>query len=473
MSLTIYNSLTRRKENFTPIHPPHVRMYVCGITAYDESHLGHARAAVVFDTIYRYLLYRKYDVTYVRNFTDVDDKIIKKANDSGLSCEAVSEKYIQSYTEVMKNLGVQPPHKEPRASLHIQEMLDLIRELEQKGFAYQVGGDVLYSVRSFQGYGNLSHKKIDELESGARVGVDEKKKDPLDFVLWKGAKPGEPKWASPWGEGRPGWHLECSAMSMKYLGESFDIHGGGRDLIFPHHENEIAQSEAATGNPFVRYWIHNGFVNIDQEKMSKSLGNIKTVRNILSHWPSEAVRFFLLSSHYRSPLNFNESVLDDAAEAVTRFYETLARLKSLPAGSEPLPEMNLLSTFEKNLDDDFNTAQFIGTLFNRLRRLNSWLDKQTSVDPASRDCFFEELQKSSTVLGIFGEDPVQFLEKRKKNSLVSSQLAPEQVESKIRERLEAKRLKDWQRADALRKELLAKGIELRDNPDGTTTWTVK
>ncbi len=319
MPLTLYNTLTQRKEEFIPLVPGKVRMYVCGITAYDECHLGHARAAITFDLIYRYLLFQKYQVTYIRNFTDVDDKIIKKANEGGLSCEAVAEKFIHSYAQAMERLGVKRPDSEPLASGHITEMINLIRQLEAKGFAYRTHRDVIYPVRKFVGYGKLSHRKIDDLESGARVEVDEKKKDPLDFVLWKGSKPGEPKWPSPWGEGRPGWHIECSAMSMKYLGESFDIHGGGRDLIFPHHENEIAQSEAATEKPFVRYWIHNGFVNIDAEKMSKSLGNIRTIPALLERWHPETIRLFLLSSHYRSPIHFTEKSLEETEEALVRF----------------------------------------------------------------------------------------------------------------------------------------------------------
>jgi cysteinyl-tRNA synthetase len=312
-------------------------------------------------------------------------------------------------------MGVRTPEKEPRASRHISEMIELIKKLEAQGIAYRAGNDVNYSVRKFLSYGKLSHKKIDELESGARVEVDEKKKDPLDFVLWKGSKPGEPKWPSPWGEGRPGWHIECSAMSMKYLGESFDIHGGGKDLVFPHHENEIAQSEAATGKPFVRHWIHNGFVNIDQEKMSKSVGNIRTIPEMLSRWAPEAIRFFLITSHYRSPMNFTETSLNQAEEAVLRTYETLARLKDLATGGPSLPNFSLLSAFRKEMDDDFNTARFIGTFFTKVRRLNAWLDQNKSVDAKSRDAFFSELQSIGNVLGVFGSDPSKFLEERKES----------------------------------------------------------
>ncbi|MBI2082310.1 MAG: cysteine--tRNA ligase [Deltaproteobacteria bacterium] len=473
MTLAIYNTFTRRKETFEPIKPGEVKMYVCGITSYDECHLGHARAAIVFDIVYRYLKYLGYEVSYVRNFTDVDDKIIKKANDAKTSCEAIAEKYIVSYSEAMAQLGVQSPTIEPRASQHIAEMLHLIDSLEKKGFAYVAGTDVVYPVRQFPGYGKLSHKKIDELESGARVDVDEKKKDPLDFVLWKGSKPEEPKWPSRWGEGRPGWHIECSAMSMKYLGESFDIHGGGRDLIFPHHENEIAQSEAVTGVSFVRYWIHNGFVNIDQEKMSKSLGNIRTIPEILKKWSPESVRLFLLSTHYRSPLNFTETSLSEAEEAVRRGYETLLRLKKHPEGETALPEPHLLSHFSKYMDDDFNSAQFIGTLFNKIRHLNSWLDKTPDVEAESRTDFFEQLKKIGSILGIFDKDPEQYLQAKKESRVSTLGLSPQEIEKKILARQEARSQKDWKAADVIRQELAQKGVELKDNPDGTTSWSVR
>ncbi len=448
-------------------------MYVCGITAYDESHLGHARAAVVFDVIYRYLSQRGFKVDYVRNFTDVDDKIIKKSAETGLSCEAVSEKYIRAYTEVMNQLGIKPPQKEPRATQHIPEMLHLISDLERKGFAYRAGNDVVFSIRKFASYGKLSHKKIDELEAGARVEVDQKKQDPLDFVLWKGSKPGEPKWLSPWGEGRPGWHIECSAMSMRYLGESFDIHGGGRDLIFPHHENEIAQSEASTGKILARYWIHNGFVNIEEEKMSKSLGNIRTVASMLQRWSSEAIRLFLLSSHYRSPLNFTEKNLDAAEESVSRFYETLHRLNSLESGTSTLPDMNLYPALEKAMDDDFNTAAFLGVLFDRLRRLNSWMDKKKEINPGSQNILREEIGRIFEVLGIFGQRPEEFLGSQKASRLGQVNLQPEEIERLILGRQQARNSKNWQKADQIRKELAAHGIELKDNPDGTTSWGIK
>ncbi|MBI2981338.1 MAG: cysteine--tRNA ligase [Deltaproteobacteria bacterium] len=473
MPLMIYNTLTRRKEVFEALEPRKVKMYICGITSYDECHLGHARAAVVFDIVYRYLKFLGNEVTYVRNFTDVDDKIIKKANDTKTSCEVIAEKYIRSYSEAMATLGVQRPTVEPRASQHIQEMLHLIDLLEKKGLAYAAGTDAVYPVRKFPGYGKLSHKKIDDLESGARVEVDEKKKDPLDFVLWKGSKPGEPKWPSRWGEGRPGWHIECSAMSMKYLGESFDIHGGGRDLIFPHHENEIAQSEAVTDKPFVRYWIHNGFVNMEQGKMSKSIGNVQTIPEILKQWSPEAVRFFLLSTHYRSPLNFTGKSLTEAEEAVQRVYETLSRLKGHPGGSTPLPESHLLDHFSKFMDDDFNTAQFIGHLFNRIRLINSWLDNKREVEPRSRARFFDELGKIGAALGIFDKNPADYLKAKKATHVSAHGLSAEEIEAKIQARQQARVQKDWRGADVIRQELAQKGVELKDNPDGTTSWSVR
>ena len=323
MALRIYNTLTGKKEDFVPLHENRVGLYVCGVTVYDLCHIGHGRSAVVFDTIYRYLRYRGYEVTYVRNFTDIDDKIIKRANDEGVDFKAIAEKYIEEFNIDMGRLGLEKPSVEPKATEHIPEMIQLISILVEKGFAYQRNGDVFFSVERFKDYGKLSKRNLDEMQAGARVEIDEKKENPLDFALWKASKPGEPSWESPWGKGRPGWHIECSVMSQKYLGETFDIHGGGKDLIFPHHENEIAQSEAATGKPFVRYWIHNGFVNINKEKMSKSLGNILTLKEIFKDWHPEVIRLFLLSHHYRSPLDYSVDSLSEAKAGLDRFYTTL------------------------------------------------------------------------------------------------------------------------------------------------------
>lgn len=473
MPLKIYNSLSQKKETFEPFENGKVRMYVCGITAYDECHLGHARAAVVFDVICRYLRYLKYEVTFIRNFTDVDDKIIKKANETGLSCAEISEKYIRSYKEQMTRLGVLSPTKEPRATGHIEEMIRLVGDLEKRGLAYRSGSDVFFEVRKFNGYGKLSHKKIDELESGARVEIDEKKKDPLDFVLWKGSKPGEPKWPSPWGDGRPGWHLECSAMSMKYLGESFDIHGGGRDLIFPHHENEIAQSEGATGKgPFVRFWIHNGFVNINAEKMSKSLGNIRAIGAILDQWDPETVRYFLISNHYASPLDFTDEAMANAEEALSRFYETLNRLGKSPAGKDHLA-FDSDKVLEDGMSDDFNTAVVIGRLFELVREINKRLDVGKGFSAESKEGVLKGMKKIGEVLGVFGSDPADFLERQKKKGLSKAAIGEQEIQSLIAERNKARQAKNWKRADEIREELASKGVSLKDNPDGTTGWEVR
>lgn len=473
MTLKIYNSLSQKKEPFEPLEKGKVRMYVCGITAYDECHLGHARAAVVFDVICRYLKYLQYEVTFIRNFTDIDDKIIKKANETGLSCAEISERYIRSYTEQMTRLGVLPPTREPMATDHITEMIRLISDLEKRGLAYRSGSDVFYEVRKFRGYGKLSHKKIDDLESGARVEIDEKKKDPLDFVLWKGSKPGEPKWSSPWGEGRPGWHIECSAMGVKYLGKKFDIHGGGRDLIFPHHENEIAQSEAATGEaPFVKYWIHNGFVNINAEKMSKSLGNIRSTAAILDRWDPEVVRYFLISNHYASPLDFTDEAMANAQEALSRFYETLNRLRESPVGKDHLA-FDPKKALEEGMSDDLNTAVVIGRLFETVREINKRLDGGKRFSADSREEILKGMTEIGKILGVFGSDPADFLHRRKKKGLSKAAIGEEEIQSLIVERNKARLKKDFRRADEIRTHLASKGILLKDNPDGTTGWETK
>lgn len=474
MPLKIYNTLTRKKEEFVPLTPNKVNMYVCGITPYDECHLGHARAAVVFDVVYRYLNYLGFGVTYIRNFTDVDDKIIKKANDTGVTCQTVSEKYIQSYTEQMTRLGVQTPTCEPKATEHIQEMIFHIQKLIDRGMAYVSGADVFYEVRKFSSYGKLSQKKIDELESGARIEVDERKKDPLDFALWKSAKPGEPEWESPWGKGRPGWHIECSAMSSKYLGDQFDIHGGGRDLSFPHHENEIAQSEGATGKePFARYWMHNGFVNINSEKMSKSLGNFLSIPKILEEWEPEVVRYFLLSANYGSPIDYTPDAMSNAQEALTRFYEALNRLEKTETGEDVLPEFSLQEILEIPLNDDFNTTQVIGKIFEYVRELNRFLDQGKYPSESSLNEFKASLQKVTSVLGFFGQDPQVFLDIQKTKALQSSTISEEEIQRLIIERREARKSKNFKRSDEIRDQLAAQGIVLKDSPDGTTSWEVK
>jgi cysteinyl-tRNA synthetase len=473
MTLKIHNTATRKKESFSSINPRKVRMYVCGITTYDECHLGHARAAIVFDVIYRYLKHLDYDVTYIRNFTDIDDKIIKKSQDTGTPWQEITERYIQSYKTQMARLKVLNPTAEPKATEHLEEMKSLISTLVDKGYAYAAGGDVYFEVRKFKGYGSLAHKKIDELESGARIEVGEKKKDPLDFTLWKGAKPNEPKWASPWGEGRPGWHIECSAMSQKYLGPTFDIHGGGRDLMFPHHENEIAQSEAASGKkPFAKYWIHNGFVNINAEKMSKSLGNIRSMPAILEKWDAEVVRYFLISAHYASPLDFTEQAMTNAEEAVSRFYETLLRLKSAPDGDGEI-SFDFKKSLRGPMDDDFNTSAAIGKLFELIRQINKVLDRGKGIKPSHKQAVLNGLTTANEVLGIFNEEPAEFLKRQQQKRLEVSTIGEDEIRKLLDERKNARIARNFQRSDEIRDELTSKGVALKDNPDGTTSWEIR
>jgi cysteinyl-tRNA synthetase len=457
MALKVYNVLTHKKEPFEPIEKGKVRMYVCGITPYDECHLGHARAAVVFDVIYRYLKFSGYDVTYVRNYTDIDDKIIKRANETGNLWSDVSQKYIASYQTQMKRLGVETPTHEPLCTENIPAMTALIGRLIDRGFAYVSGADVLYRVRKFGGYGKLSGKKLDELEAGARIEVDEKKEDPLDFALWKGAKPGEPSWDSPWGKGRPGWHIECSAMSMKILGERFDIHGGGRDLAFPHHE----------------YWLHNGFVNINSEKMSKSLGNFRSVPAILEKWDPEVVRYFLLSAHYASPIDFTDDAMANAKEALSRVYETLARFDAAPEGNEAKAPVDADALLMAELDDDFNTPALLGGLFEAVRALNKALDEKKNPSKAAKEDLRREVAKIFSVLGLFGTEPREFLNRQKQEGLKGATITEAEISRLLEERKTARKVKDFKRSDAIRDELAAKGVQIKDNPDGTTSWEIK
>lgn len=481
MPLQIYNTLNRRKEEFKPINPPKVNMYVCGVTVYDNCHLGHARALINFDVIYRYLRESGYQVNYVRNYTDVDDKIIARANKEKVAWNAVSEKYIASFNRDMGALGNQKPTIEPKATEHIDEMLAIIGKLEQKGYAYPAGGDVFYSVRKKADYGKLSGKKIEDLESGARIEIHEAKKDPLDFALWKQSKPGEPSWKSAWGEGRPGWHIECSAMSMKYLGETLDIHGGGRDLSFPHHENEIAQSEAATDKQFAKYWIHNGFVNINAEKMSKSLGNFLTIENLLKSTDPEVVRLFVLAAHYRSPLDYTEQNIEATRSSLLRWYTTLARLHSSLAiegkaskVTEALRQKIAAfdSDFKLAMDDDFNTAKVVGILFDLARELNKVLDENRALPQDLSKAFLTSIEKVHRVFGLFGSDPFGFLENDKSLKLGQNSFSADEIEVKIQQRRDAKKSKDFKTADLIRDELVKAGVQLKDNPDGTTTWSI-
>jgi len=482
--LRVFNTLGDTKEEFVPIRPGKVGMYACGVTVYDHSHIGHARGAVVFDMIRRYLTFKGWKVTYVRNFTDVDDKIINRAREQGVSWEEIAERYILEYQKDMEALGVERADLEPKATDHIKEIVDLTRRLMEKGYAYESGGDVLFSVDRFEGYGKLSGRKLEDLLAGARVEVDEKKKNPLDFVLWKASKPGEPTWESPWGPGRPGWHIECSAMNLALLGETIDIHGGGKDLIFPHHENEIAQSEAATGRPFVHYWLHNGFVNINQEKMSKSLGNFFTIKEVLARFTPEAVRFFLLSTHYRSPIDFSDQNLEDAERARRRVYHLLYEVErrmgreAKPIASdqaEGYPSVavqvhEMIPRFEEAMDDDFNTARAIGSIFEAVRTLNGFLndiglDRDQAVVSILKS-FQDHIKVIGSVLGLFQERPEQVLkgtEDRPAQDL-------EEIRKKIALRSEARKRKDWAEADRIRKELADQGVILKDLPDGSMDW---
>ncbi len=455
--LKIHNNLTNRKETFIPIEPGKARMYVCGMTVYDYCHLGHARVLVVFDVVYRYLQKSGYDVTYVRNITDIDDKIINRANESGEDIDALTGRFIQAMHEDAEALNVLPPTREPRATRHIQEILDMIQKLIDRGYAYRAGeGDVYYAVSRFEGYGKLSGKALEDLRAGARVEVAEGKRDPLDFALWKAAKPGEPAWASPWGEGRPGWHIECSAMSTCCLGNHFDLHGGGADLQFPHHENEIAQSEGATGEKFVNYWMHNGFVRVNEEKMSKSLGNFFTIREILERYRAEEIRYFILTSHYRSPLNYDDEHLDNARAALTRFYTALRGLPdAAPAGGE-----DLRARFMAAMDDDFNTPEALAVLFELAREINR-VRKQDRCQAAG---LAAELRRLGEVLGILQSDPETYL----RGEGGANGFSDEQIDELVAQRLAAKADRNWAEADRIRDRLQQAGVVLEDGAGGTS-----
>jgi cysteinyl-tRNA synthetase len=478
MSIKVYNSLTRKKEDFEPSTPGKVTMYVCGPTVYALSHIGHARSAVSFDAIQRYLRYRGFAVKYARNYTDVDDKIINKANEEGVPPQELAERYIKAFDDDMAALHVELPDIRPKATESIGKIIAVTESLIKKGAAYAIDGDVYYSVRNKKDYGKLSGKNIDDLESGARVDVDERKNDPLDFALWKSSKPGEPFWESPWGKGRPGWHIECTAMVMEWLGETIDIHGGGKDLIFPHHENEIAQSEAATGKtPYVKYWLHNGFVNIEKEKMSKSLGNILNIRDALVDHTAEAIRLFLLSSHYRSPIDYTRDSLRDAEAGVERFYKTVQRVtEEFP---NALDAISCHSCIQERLDaafspmeDDFNTAEVVGNLFKEISRMNRAMDEaKTGKAKGVREEISYSLgiiKEASKFLGIFDRTPEEYFNGKNSRTTVPA----EEVERLVKERIEARKNKDFTKADAIRKELLDKGIVLEDSAKGTT-WSVK
>ncbi|MFO0698660.1 MAG: cysteine--tRNA ligase [Nitrospira sp.] len=485
--LKLFNTLTNRQEVFEPIEPNTVRMYVCGVTVYDYCHIGHARSALVFDVLRRHLECSGYAVTFVKNFTDVDDKIIKRANEQGTSCDTVTNKYIQAYHEDMGKLGIRAATVEPKATEHISDILQLTKRLVTKGLAYAVGGDVYFEVARYPVYGRLSKRRLEDLQAGARVDVDERKRHPMDFALWKSSKPGEPAWESPWGLGRPGWHIECSAMSMQHLGETFDIHGGGMDLIFPHHENEIAQSCGATGKEFARYWVHNGFVQVNQEKMSKSLGNFFTIRDIFekSEWSEEVtgeiLRYFLLSTHYHGPLDFSDQALKEAKNALNGFYDLFGRLAE-PAGDAMTGDGlghaidRCRATFQAAMDDDLNTPVAIAALQGLRSDVNKLIDKGLST--GGRKKARQEFRSLGEVLGLFQVDTWQFgstvSETLSRNveetATVKSVLNETDIERMLTERREARSRKDFNRADEIRKSLAAQGVIIEDKPDGTSRW---
>lgn len=462
--MKIFNTMTRRKEEFVPLDKNEVKIYACGPTVYNYIHIGNARPLCVFDVLRRYLEYRGYNVKFIQNFTDVDDKIIKRANEEGLTFEEVSKKYIEEFWTDAHGLNFKDATVHPKATENIDEIINIIKTLEEKGYAYAVDGDVYYRTLKFKDYGKLSHQPIEDLQSGARIAIGEKKENPLDFALWKAAKEGEPYWDSPWGKGRPGWHIECSAMNKRYLGDSIDIHCGGKDLVFPHHENEIAQSEAANDAPFAKYWMHNGYINVDNVKMSKSLGNFKTVREIANVYGYEVIRYFLISSHYRSPINYSIDIIEQCQSALDRLYTCRESLdfaiKNAKSDIDDDKEiLRLIASakdeFIKAMDDDLNTADGIAAVFNLVSTINTEIiNKEVSLNVCKKAAeMFDEL---TGVLGL--------LYNRKSNDI------DDDIEKLIEQRQTARANKDWATADKIRDELKAKGIILKDTPQGVT-WT--
>ncbi len=488
MTIRTHNTLTGKKEILQPIEPGHVKLYVCGITSYDYCHIGHARSSLAFDMIVKYLKHRDYKVTFVRNFTDIDDKIIARANEQNTTSEELANRFIQEFHTDMDKLGIDRPDIEPKATEHIGEMITMIGELINQGKAYESGGDVYYIVDSFPEYGKLSKRNIDDMRAGARISVNEQKKHPMDFVLWKASKPGEPKWESPWGSGRPGWHIECSAMSKKYLGDTFDIHGGGQDLIFPHHENEIAQSEGVNCKPFAKSWIHHGFVTIRDEKMSKSLGNFLRIRDILDNYHPEILRFLIFSTHYRNPLDFSEAAMQDATTGLMRLYESVALVDKINESNtskdaetvftqKDLTKLESLEDrFQQAMDNDFNTAQAQGVFFDTIKTINkvrtklSGSPKFSDVDQLKKT--IATLKNLAAIMGLLKEDANTFLATKKQEMLSNCDINVETIEALIVERKQCRVDKNWSRSDEIRDELLAQNIELKDGAEGTT-WVVK
>ncbi len=491
MSLRIYNSQSRHKEPFVPLNPPKVGIYVCGVTVYDSCHIGHARSMIVFDVMVRYLRSIGFQVTYVRNFTDIDDKIIARAQQEGSDPKVLAEKFIQEFESDMLALGVAAPDVEPRATQHIPDIIRLVEKLIDQGVAYVEEGDVFFAVEKFPAYGALSNRTLEEMQAGARIEVDPRKHHPMDFVLWKKGKPGEPVWDSPWGPGRPGWHIECSAMSSRYLGEAFDLHGGGKDLIFPHHENELAQSMAVSCRPLARYWVHNGFVTIGGEKMSKSLGNFLTIQEMVRRFHPEGIRLFLLSRHYRSPVDYSDQAMQEAQTGLFRLYTLLKDLAHPEdrlhlRGNETLTPKRLQETeeairnfeenFQKAMEDDFNTAQAIGHLYELARQLNRLMDTVRPKELKNLTGPFTKaaglFQQYGQILGILTLPPEPFLEQERSRLLKKKDLSQEVIEGLIAERNQARQEKDWVRADTLRGRLTDMKIVLKDTPRGTV-WQVE
>lgn len=461
--MRLYNTLTRKKEEFKPLDEKEVKMYSCGPTVYNYFHVGNARPFIVFDTLRRFLEYKGYNVKFVQNFTDIDDKMIKKANEEGITVKEMAERFISEYFVDAKGLGVDEATVHPRATDNIDAIIELIRKLEEKGFAYNVNGDVYFNTRSFKEYGKLSHQSLDDLELGSRIDVDERKKDPMDFALWKAQKPGEPAWDSPWGKGRPGWHIECSAMANKFLGETIDIHSGGQDLVFPHHENEVAQSEAANGKPFARYWLHNGFINVDGEKMAKSKGNFFTVRDIVKTFDYEVIRFFMLSAHYRSPINFSAELLEQAKNGLERIYNCLDNLEYLKehAAGDAMTDAErelqkklteLKESFIEALDDDLNTADALAAIFDIVKEVNTNITSGSNPSKEIIDFSYSLIKELGKVLGVAQKS-------REKN-------IDSEIQELIDKRQQARKEKNWKVADEMRDKLKDMGIVLEDTPQG-------
>jgi cysteinyl-tRNA synthetase len=477
MGLSVYNTFTAKKEDFVPVSESRVKLYVCGVTVYDHCHIGHARSAIVFDVIYRYLVAKGYDATFVKNFTDIDDKIIKKSQLEGIPWRELGEKYIGSFYEDMDALGILRPSHEPRATEHIEDMIAVIETLLRKGNAYRAEGDVYFSVDSYKGYGELSKRSLEDMVAGARIEVNDKKRNPLDFALWKASKQGEPSWAAPFGDGRPGWHIECSVMSAKYLGAPFDIHGGGKDLIFPHHENERAQAESAAGTTFAKYWLHNGFVNVEKEKMSKSLGNIRLIKDFVRDYHAEVLRLFFLSTHYRNPIDYTEQSVEDTNTALRRLYYALERVSEIRKEKGLAPQRfaqaeALEKGFYEAMDDDFNSALALSSLFELSKTINKMLDdRDETAAPFIVDAG-DRLLALANVLGLLRDDLNAFAMSEKGRHLSRVGLDMSVLENAIQDRVEARKSKDFKRADEIREMLLGKGILLQDSPKGTG-WRIK